>query len=103
LLDFYFMSRVSSRTGDRTRFTYGPQHARRASFLAFLKAYRDVSRVTERRRFGSLPEVYRFFILTTSCARSEVLFSAPDFCAMFRGDAVRSYPTGVGCTSTSRP
>jgi hypothetical protein len=89
LLDFYFLSRVSSRTGDRTRFSYGPHTLVEPSFLAFLAAYRDVFPLSEEEvRF--LPEVYRFFILNY-VVREGARFFRPDFCALFRGDAVRSY------------
>ena len=53
LLDFYFLSRVSSSTGDRTRFTYGPHTLVEPSFLAFLDAYRE--RVPDERRRVALP------------------------------------------------
>jgi hypothetical protein len=89
LLDFYFLSRVSSRTGDRTRFSYGPHTLVEPSFLTFLAAYRDVFPLSEEEvRF--LPEVYRFFILNY-VVREGARFFRPDFCALFRGDAVRSY------------
>lgn len=89
LLDFYFLSRVSSSTGDRTRFTYGAHTLVEPSFLAFIRAYADVFPLSqEELRF--LPEVYRFFILNY-VVREGARFFRPDLCALFRRDAVRSY------------
>lgn len=62
VLDFYFLSRVSSRTGDRTRFTYGSHTFLEPRFRRFLRAYHRVNPLTEAEvRF--LPEAYRFFLL----------------------------------------
>jgi len=89
LLDFYFLSRVSSRTGDRTRFTYGPHTLVEPSFIAFLDAYRSVFPMsTEEAAF--LPEVYRFFILNY-VVREGARFFRSDLCTKFRRDAVRTY------------
>src|SRR4051812_32109240 len=89
LLDFYFLSRVSSRTGDRTRFTYGAHTLVEPTFLAFLDAYRAVFPMSEEElRF--LPEAYRFFILNY-VVREGARFFRRDLCARFRGDAVRTY------------
>ncbi len=89
LLDFYFLSRVSSSTGDRTRFTYGPHTLVEPSFLAFLEAYRSVFPMsTEEIVF--LPEVYRFFILNY-VVREGARFFRQDLCTQFRSDSVRTY------------
>ena len=89
LLDFYFLSRVSSRTGDRTRFTYGAHTLTEPSFLAMLRAYQQVFPLSpEEVRF--LPEVYRFFILNY-VVREGARFFRPDLCTTFRRDAVRTY------------
>jgi hypothetical protein len=89
LLDFYFLSRVSSRTGDRTRFTYGAHTLTEPSFLAMLRAYRQVFPMSaDEVRF--LPEVYRFFILNY-VVREGARFFRPDLCTTFRRDAVRTY------------
>jgi hypothetical protein len=89
LLDFYFLSRVSSSTGDRTQFTYGPHTLVEPTFLEFLRAYRDVFPMTDDEvRF--LPEVYRFFILNY-VVREGARFFRSDLCARFRADAVRSF------------
>jgi hypothetical protein len=89
LLDFYFLSRVSSSTGDRTQFTYGPHTLVEPTFLAFLREYRRVFPMADEEvRF--LPEVYRFFILNY-VVREGARFFRPDLCARFRSDAVRSF------------
>lgn len=89
LLDFYFLSRVSSKTGDRTRFTYGPHTLTEPTFLEFLKAYRSRFPLSDE-EVMFLPEVYRFFILNY-VVREGARFFRPDLCALFRADAVRSY------------
>ena len=87
--DFYFLSRVSSRTGDRTRFTYGAHTLTEPSFLALLRAYQQVFPMSaDEVRF--LPEVYRFFILNY-VVREGARFFRPDLCTAFRRDAVRTY------------
>lgn len=88
-LDFYFLSRVSSSTGDRTRFTYGAHTLLEPSFLAFIRAYSAVFPLS-RDELRFLPEVYRFFILNY-VVREGARFFRPDLCAKFRRDAVRTY------------
>jgi hypothetical protein len=89
MLDFYFLSRVSSSTGDRTRFTYGAHTLLEPTFLEFIDAYRQVFPMSaDELRF--LPEVYRFFILNY-VVREGARFFRPDLCAQFRRDVVRSY------------
>ncbi len=89
LLDFYFLSRVSSSTGDRTRFTYGPHTLVEPSFIAFLDAYRSVFPMSTD-EVAFLPEVYRFFILNY-VVREGARFFRHDLCMQFRRDAVRTY------------
>lgn len=89
LLDFYFLSRLSSRTGDRTRFTYGPHTLTEPGFLTFLRAYHEVYPLAEE-ELEFLPEVYRFFILNY-VVRDGARFFRPDLCTTFRTEAVRSY------------
>ena len=89
MLDFYFLSRVSSRTGDRTHFTYGPHTLTEPTFVAFLRAYHDVFPLSADER-AFLPEVYRFFILNY-VVREGARFFRPDLCTQFRRDAVRTY------------
>lgn len=62
LLDFYFLSRVSSRTGDRSVFTYGSHTLLEPQFVTFLQAYHATFPLTEPEvRF--LVDAYRFFLL----------------------------------------
>ena len=89
VLDFYFLSRVSSRTGDRTHFTYGPHTLVEARFQMFLVAYHRV--------FPLLPaevlflrEAYRFFILNY-VIRQGLDFFQPDLASRLRHEAVLSY------------
>jgi hypothetical protein len=62
MLDFYFLSRVSSETGDRTVFTYSSHTLLEPRFRRFLKAYHQVFPLTEN-EILLLKESYRFFIL----------------------------------------
>lgn len=62
MLDFYFLSRVSSDVGDRTVFSYHATTLMEERFILFLKNYHNVYPLTENEiRF--LGEAYRFFIL----------------------------------------
>ena len=89
LLDFYFLSRVSSRTGDRTQFTYGPHTLTEPTFLQFLAAYDKVFPLLDE-EIEFLPEVYRFFILNY-VVRDGARFFRSDLSTIFRADAVRSF------------
>lgn len=62
LLDFYFLSRVSSQTGDRSIFTYGAHTLLENRFRHFLRAYHAVMPLTEEEVLF-LGEAYRFFLL----------------------------------------
>lgn len=62
LLDFYFLSRVSSRTGDRSVFTYGSHTLLEPRFGRFLRAYHAVFPLTSAEVLF-LKEAYRFFLL----------------------------------------
>ncbi|MBI4882959.1 MAG: hypothetical protein HY826_02770 [Actinobacteria bacterium] len=88
-LDLYFLSRVSSSTGDRTQFTYGPHTLVEPSFIEFLRAYSGVFPMSDE-ELMFLPEVYRFFILNY-VVREGARFFRPDLCTKFRHDAVRAY------------
>lgn len=88
-LDFYFLSRVSSRTGDRTHFTYGSHTLTEPKFVRFLRAYHEVYPLSEADiRF--IPEVYRFFILNYVVLEGARFFR-PDFARRFRHDAAQHY------------
>jgi hypothetical protein len=89
LLDFYFLSRASSSTGDRTQFTYGAHTLVEPGFLAMLRAYRDVYPLTEQ-ELAFVPEVYRFFILNYVIREGARFFRA-DLCQQFRRAAVRTF------------
>jgi hypothetical protein len=89
MLDFYFLSRVASATGDRTRFTYGAHTLTEDRFLRFLAAYHQQRPLTERDvRF--LPEAYRFFILHYVIAEGDHFFRA-DLWHQFQREAVDHY------------
>jgi hypothetical protein len=61
-LDFYFLSRVSSRTGDRTRFSYGAHTLLEPRFRHFLGVYHRIFPLgVEEVLF--LKDAYRFFLL----------------------------------------
>jgi hypothetical protein len=62
LLDFYFLSRVSSRTGDKTTFTYGSHTLLEPRFRTFLRAYHAELPLSERDVLF-LADAYRFFLL----------------------------------------
>jgi hypothetical protein len=89
LLDFYFLSRVSSRTGDRTQFSYSPHTLVEPRFLTFVRAYHEVNPLSESDiRF--LPYAYRFFILNYVIREGARFFRA-DLCTQFRREVARSY------------
>ena len=62
LLDFYFLSRVSSSTGDRSAFTYGSHTLLEPRFQLFLRSYHAVYPLTPPEVLF-LKEAYRFFLL----------------------------------------
>ncbi|MEO6652760.1 MAG: hypothetical protein ABIP17_08915 [Ilumatobacteraceae bacterium] len=62
LLDFYFLSRVSSRTGDRSVFTYSSHTLLEPRFRRFLRAYHAVFPLSAPEVLF-LKEAYRFFLL----------------------------------------
>jgi hypothetical protein len=89
LLDFYFLSRVASTTGDRTKFSYGPHTLVEPTFLRFLRAYDEVFALSDH-EVAFLPEVYRFFILNYVVREGRRFFRA-DLADEFRRSAVRSF------------
>lgn len=89
MLDFYFLSRVSSATGDQTHWTYSPHTLVEPSFVEFVRAYHAVNPLSEDEvRF--LPSAFAFFILNY-VVREGARFFRPDLCAKFRHDAARVY------------
>jgi len=89
ILDFYFLSRVSSATGDRTQWTYSPHTLVEPQFCEFLAAYHEVFPLSEEEvRF--IPEAFRFFILNY-VIREGARFFRRDLCLTFRSDATRFY------------
>ncbi len=86
LLDFYFLSRVSSQTGDRTRFSYGVHTLAEPRFRRFLAAYHEVSPLTEA-DVEMIIETYRFFILHHVISVGDHFFR-PELWDTFRRDAV---------------
>lgn len=89
LLDFYFLSRVSSSTGDRTSFTYSPHTLVEPRFVAFVRAYHEVNPLS-RRDIEFLPYAYRIFILNY-VIREGARFFRDDLCSQFRRDAAHGY------------
>ena len=89
VLDFYFLSRVASKTGDRTQWTYSSHTLHEPQFLEFLSAYHEVFPLTEEEvRF--IPEAFRFFVLNY-VIREGSRFFRRDLCVKFRADAARVY------------
>ena len=89
MLDFYFFSRVSSETGDRTSFTYSPHTLLEPRFLKFLRHYHEVFPLSKR-ELMFLPWAYRFFILNY-VIREGAEFFRDDISVKFRKDATRIY------------
>ena len=75
MLDFYFLSRVSSQTGDRTVFTYSSHTLTEPRFRRFLHAYHRRFPLTHREVLF-LKEAYRFFILNYVVSSGERFFRA---------------------------
>jgi hypothetical protein len=93
LLDFYFLSRVSSRTGDRTHFTYSPHTLTEPRFVRFLQAYHTTYPLTETDlRF--LRECYRFFILNYVIREGDHFF-AEEYWTRLQAEAVHTYLPAV--------
>ena len=88
-MDFYFCSRVSSRTGDRTQWSYGPHTLVEEPFLRFLAAYHEVFPLSDV-EVEFIPESYRFFVLNY-VVREGARFFRPDLCEQFRREADTRY------------
>jgi len=89
MLDFYFLSRVSSATGDRTEFTYSPHTLVEPRFVQFLKAYHQVNPL-KREEVEFLPWAYRFFLLNY-VIREGARFFQPQFSGTFKIQATERY------------
>ncbi|MFZ1491599.1 MAG: hypothetical protein WAS51_16800 [Ilumatobacteraceae bacterium] len=89
LHDFYFLSRVSSATGDRTSWTYSPHTLVEPRFARFVRCYHEVFPLTEA-DIAFLPDAYLFFVLNY-VVREGARFFRPDLCERFRREAVRVY------------
>lgn len=93
LLDFYFLSRVSSRTGDRTSFTYGAHTMLEPRFRRFLRAYHaEYPLMPEEVLF--LKEAYRFFLLNYVVREGQHFFRY-DFWQHLLRDAVDVHLPGL--------
>jgi hypothetical protein len=88
LLDFYFLSRVSSQTGDRTSFSYGVHTLAEPRFTRFIAAYHEVSPLSEA-DIEMVVETYRFFILHYVLSVGDHFFRT-DLWDAFRQDAIMS-------------
>lgn len=88
-LDFYFLSRVSSQTGDRTSFTYSSHTLTEPRFVRFLQAYHRVHPLTEV-EIDLIAESYRFFILNYVLREGDAFFMR-DLSLRFMRDAVHVY------------
>jgi hypothetical protein len=89
LLDFYFLSRVSSRTGDKTQFSYSAHTFSEPRFLKFLTAYHQIYPLSPT-EIEFLPYAYGFFLLNY-VIREGARFFRPDLCAQFRRDTAREH------------
>lgn len=89
MLDFYFLSRAASHTGDKTQFSYSPHTLVEPRFVEFLKAYHSVYPLS-RAEIEFLPSAYQFFILNY-VIREGAKFFRSDLSTRFRKDAVRLY------------
>ncbi|MDA0297806.1 MAG: hypothetical protein O3A54_03840 [Actinobacteria bacterium] len=89
MLDFYFLSRAASHTGDKTQFSYSPHTLVEPRFVEFLQAYHSVYPLS-RAEIEFLPSAYQFFILNY-VIREGAKFFRSDLSTRFRKDAVRLY------------
>jgi hypothetical protein len=88
-LDFYFLSRVSSQTGDRTRFTYGSHPLLEPRFAGFLRRYHQRFPLQEV-DIDLIGEGYRFFILNYVLREGDAFFHR-DLSQKLMRDAVEIY------------
>ena len=86
LLDFYFLSRVASATGDRTVFSYSPHTLLEARFKHLLAAYHRIYPLNEH-EILFLREFYRFFILNYVVREGDNFFQ-PEYWHRLQHEAV---------------
>ena len=86
LMDFYFLSRVASATGDRTVFSYSPHTLLEPRFIQFLRAYHRIFPLREN-EILFLREVYRFFILNYVVREGDNFF-LPEYWRRLQHEAV---------------
>jgi hypothetical protein len=86
LLDFYFLSRVASATGDRTVFSYSPHTLLESRFKHMLAAYHRIYPLNEN-EILFLREVYRFFILNYVVREGDNFFQ-PEYWHRLQQEAV---------------
>lgn len=73
MMDFYFLSRAASATGDRTHFTYSPHTLVEARFCQFVRSYHRIFPLRED-DITFVLEAYRFFILHYVVANGKRFF-----------------------------
>ena len=86
LLDFYFLSRIASATGDRTVFSYSPHPLLEARFKHLLASYHRIFPLNEN-EIMFLREVYRFFILNYVVREGDNFFQ-PEYWQRLQQEAV---------------
>ncbi len=99
LLDFYFLSRVSSRTGDKSSFTYGSHTLLEPRFRRFLRAYHGVYPL-DPEEVMFLKESYRFFLLNYVVKEGRHFFRH-DFWQHLLHDAVDVHLPGLDALDLS--
>lgn len=88
-LDFYFCSRVASKVGDRTVFSYLADPLLEPRFRIFLRAYHKVRALTADDLLF-LKEAYRFFILNYVILEGDHFFRK-SYCDRLRKESVDVY------------
>ena len=99
MLDFYFLSRVSSATGDKTAFTYSPHTLLEDRFVRFLASYHEIFPLTSS-EVAFLPYAYQFFILNYVVREGSKFFQAP-LSVQFRQEALTRYLPRVSSIDVS--
>jgi Ser/Thr protein kinase RdoA (MazF antagonist) len=94
VLDFYFLSRVASATGDRTRFSYGHGPFFEERFGRFLRAYHACLPLRDE-DILMLGEVYRFFLLNYVIRDGDNFFLS-ELCERLRREAIHVHLPAFG-------